>query len=145
MPSVISVNPQYKEFATGETFLAEIHLNSEKEVINAVEARISYPTDLLEVVKISQGGSFLTLWIQEPTVEESAGIISFAGGIPGGSLVLDGKIATITFRTKISGVGEVAFDDNNSKVLLNDGLGTATQLETISGIYTINDNYFFRY
>ena len=61
--AILSVNPQQKEFATGETFLAEIHLNSEKEIINAVEVMISYPTNLLEVVKVSRGGSFLTLWI----------------------------------------------------------------------------------
>ena len=62
--SIISANPQDKVFATGETFLVEIHLNSEKEIINAVEATITYPTNLLEVVKISKGGSFLSLWAQ---------------------------------------------------------------------------------
>ncbi len=139
--SIISVNPQVKEFATGETFLVEVHLNSEKEVINAVEATITYPTDLLEVVKISQGGSFLSLWAKEPALEKTAGVIDLAGGIPGGSLVLDGKILTITFKSKVAGVGEVAFG-KNTKVLLNDGLGTPTDLTTVTGIYKINETRF---
>jgi len=139
--AIISINPQEKEFATGETFLVEVHLNSKKEVINAVEATIKYPTDLLEVVKISKGGSFLSLWAKEPDIEKSGGIIELAGGIPGGSLVLDGKILTITFKSKKSGVGEVNFTDN-TKVLLNDGLGTATKLTKVSGIFTINQNHF---
>ncbi|XOU93986.1 MAG: cohesin domain-containing protein [Candidatus Kerfeldbacteria bacterium] len=140
--AIISVNPVQKEFAKGETFLAEIHLNSEQEIINAVKTTITYPTDLLEVVKVSRGGSFLTLWIKEPIVEESAGIISLAGGIPGGSMVLDGKIATITFKTKIPGVGEVDFDNESTKVLLNDGLGTEVELNKISGIFSVSDTTF---
>ena len=139
--SIISINPQEKEFATGETFLVEVHLNSEKEVVNAVEATITYPTDLLSVEKLSIGGSFLTLWAKEPALEASAGVIELAGGIPGGSLVLDGKILTITFKSKVSGVGEVDFGEN-TKVLLNDGLGTVTDLTTISGIFKINQNTF---
>jgi len=139
--SIISINPQIKEFSTGETFLVEVHLNSEKEVINTVAATINYSNDLLEVEKISKGGSFLTLWAQEPAVEKSAGVIDLAGGIPGGSLVLDGKILTITFRSKMAGVGEVNFGEK-TKVLLNDGLGTETSLTTVSGIFTINQNTF---
>ena len=38
------------------------------------------------------------------------------------AMSLDGKIATITFKTKIPGAGEVDFNKENTKVLLNDGL-----------------------
>jgi len=140
--AVLTINPGQKEFALGETFLAEVRLNSGQQVINAVEAVITYPTDMLEVVEVSQGGSFLTLWIQEPAVEKTAGIISLVGGIPDGSYVVDGKVVTITFRTKASGGVEVGFDQSSTSVRLNDGQGTETPLTFISGIYKISSASF---
>lgn len=140
--AILSINPQNKEFAQGETFLVEVRLNSEQKVINTVEVTLNYPTDSLEVVEITRGGSFLTLWAQEPAFEESAGIITLIGGIPGGSYVVNGKVVTITFRTKMPGGAEIRFDEPGSKVLLNDGLGTKTELSFVNGIFNINDSQF---
>ena len=140
--AVLSVDPLQKELALGETFLAEIHLSSEQQVINAVEAVVTYPTDMLEVIEVSQGGSFLTLWVQEPAVEKTAGIISLVGGVPDGSYVVDGKVITITFKTKAPGGVEVGFDSDATSVRLNDGKGTEAPLTLASGIYKISTASF---
>ena len=142
--AVMSISPTSRNIAMDETFLAEVQLNSENKVINAVRATIVYPSDILEVVGVSQGESFLTLWAQEPTIDSSAGVISLAGGMPNGSLVINGKVLTITFRAKAAGGAEIGFDKINSSVHLNDGLGTSAPLTLISAIYNVSSNAYIR-
>ncbi len=137
--AVLSISPGQKEFAIGETFLAEIRLNSEKVVVNAVQATVSYDTDQLEALSVSTGGTFLTLWAQEPAIEPHGGVITLAGGIPDGSMVFSGLVATVTFRTKQAGGVEVAFDPLSTSVHANDGQGTATPLTTNSAFYNITN------
>ena len=121
----------------GETFLAVVHVDSEQKVINAVEGVLKYPTNILEVVDVSQGGSFLTLWPDPPSIDTEAGEISFTGGIPQGSLVLDGIALNITFRATAPGGGELEPLDDKTHVLLNDGKGTDTPVEGVSGLISI--------
>ncbi|MFA6552953.1 MAG: cohesin domain-containing protein [Patescibacteria group bacterium] len=137
--ATLSAYPDHRTVSLGETFTVDIRLNSEQQVVNAVTATIIYPKDLLEVVDVSRGGSFLTLWPVEPTIDTNTGTITLTGGIPNGSFVVDGKILTITFSTKDTGGVEVKFDTETSQVLLNDGAGTPATLTLNSGIYKIDD------
>ncbi len=131
--------PHEQTVSQSEHFLVEIRLDSENEFINAVEAEISYSTDLLEVVDLSQGGSFLELWVTEPTIDQQKGIISFVGGIPRGSLVVDGRVMAITFRAKPkTGTAQLKINEEKSGVYLNDGLGTPAPLSTLLGTYSVN-------
>ena len=131
--------PHEQTVSQSEHFLVEIRLDSENEFINAVEAEINYPTDLLEVVDLSQGGSFLELWVTEPTIDQQKGTISLVGGIPQGSLVVDGRVMAITFRAKPkTGIVEMRINQEKSGVYLNDGLGTKASLSTLTGTYHID-------
>ncbi|MFA5051929.1 MAG: cohesin domain-containing protein [Patescibacteria group bacterium] len=136
--AVISAYPDHRTIAEGETFTVDIRLNSEQQVVNAVTAVITYPKDLLDVVGVSRGGSFLTLWPVEPTIDSEDSTIMLTAGIPNGSYVVDGKIITITFMTKDVGGVEIGFNESSSSVLLNDGLGTPAALTLQSGIYRID-------
>lgn len=140
--AILSINPRQEEFALGETFIVEVHLNSEGEVINAVKATINYDPDMLEVINVSKGGSFLTLWAQEPTFESSAGLVTLAGGIPNGSHVFDGIVTSITFRTRTPGGAEITFDQSNTSVHLNDGLGTSLPIAFKEGVFQISETTF---
>ncbi len=140
--AVLSAYPDHRTISLGETFTVDIRLNGEQQVINAVTTTIVYPKDLLEVVSISRGGSFLTLWPIEPTVDINTGTITLTGGIPNGSYVVDGKIISITFMPKDSGGVEIKFDNKLSQVLLNDGAGTPAPLTFNTGIYKIEENNF---
>ncbi|MFA6098039.1 MAG: cohesin domain-containing protein [Patescibacteria group bacterium] len=137
--ATLSIQPSQDEYAIGETFIVEVHLKGEGEIVNAVKATITYPSDLLEVTELSKGGSFLSLWAQEPANESSGGVISLAGGIPNGSYVVDGRVLAITFRTIAPGGAEIAFDQNQTGVYLNDGHGTPANLTLKSGIFNIAD------
>jgi len=62
--------------------------------------------------------------------------LDLQGGIPGGINVSNGLITTLTFRVKSVGQAFIKFLDN-SKVLLNDGLGTDALKQTQNGVYQL--------
>ncbi|MFH1207744.1 MAG: cohesin domain-containing protein [Patescibacteria group bacterium] len=140
--ATLSAYPDHRTISVGETFMVDIRVNSEQQVINAISTTIIYPKNLLNVVSVSNGGSFLTLWPVAPTVDTNAGTITLTGGIPNGSYVVDGKILTITFAPKDVGGVEVKFDQALSQVLLNDGAGTPAKLTLNSGIYKVDSLNF---
>ncbi|MFA5134214.1 MAG: cohesin domain-containing protein [Patescibacteria group bacterium] len=140
--AVISFDPSGGELSLNEEFLVTLHLNSEQEVINAVDITLTYPASALEVIDVSRGGSFLTLWVEDPVVDDTAGTITFAGGIPNGSLVADGVIATVIFRSNAPGGVEIGVDTEATKVLLNDGRGTQAALSAEPSVFTISSLSF---
>jgi hypothetical protein len=125
--------PQSQTVYRGDNFLIEIRLDTEGEEVNAVEANLKFPSDLLKITDFSKGGSILTFWPQEPDFKENS--ISFTGGIPGG-FKGEGLILKINFLGKEIGKAEVNFKDD-SKVLLNDGKGTPAKLNFLEGNYEI--------
>jgi hypothetical protein len=127
--------PQSQTIYKEDTFIAEIRLNTGEEEVNALEANLEFPPELLEVLDISKGGSILSLWPTEPFFSNSTGKISLTGGIPGG-FKGQGMIAQITFRVKELGKAIINFGDT-SQVLLNDGKGTPASLNLSEGTYEI--------
>lgn len=125
--------PQSQTIYQDDSFLVEARINTEGEEINAVEVGLAFPSDLLAVVDFSKGNSILTLWPQEPRIQEEE--ISFLGGIPGG-FKGEGSLAKITFLGKEIGKSEINFKES-SKVLLNDGKGTPAELNFLEGNYEI--------
>jgi len=100
----------------------EVFLNtSNNENVNAFEMNIEYPPEFLKLSEWSNGNSIINLWIKEPKDKE--GIFSFQGIIPGGYSGKNGLLMTLYFQGIKEGTAEIKIK-NNSKVLLNDGLGT---------------------
>jgi hypothetical protein len=125
--------PQSQTVYRGDNFLIEIRLDTEGEEVNAVEANLKFPSDLLKITDFSKGGSILNFWPQEPDFKENS--ISFTGGIPGG-FKGEGLILKINFLGKEIGKAQISFNEN-SKVLLNDGKGTPAKLNFLEGNYEI--------
>lgn len=118
-------------------FSVSVKVNSGGVVINAAEGSISFDNKSLEITGISKGGSIFTLWTAEPTYSNSAGTISFGGGIPRpGYKGSSGHICTITFKAKKAGTAAVRF--TSGAVLANDGMGTNILASMGSGSYTIS-------
>ena len=138
--------PSRAQLKMGQEFGVKVKIDPEKECINTIKAEIEYNKNLLVVKDFLMGESLISIWLEKPKIED--GKISFSGGIPGGYC---GKIAgdpgesnilgEIIFRVPEilvgeKGVVEVKFS-KNSKVLLNDGLGTEAQLKLEKAIYQI--------
>ncbi|OGZ17544.1 MAG: hypothetical protein A2Z78_02020 [Candidatus Nealsonbacteria bacterium RBG_13_36_15] len=127
--------PQSQTIYKGDTFIVEIRLNTGGEEVNALEANLKFPPELLEVLDISKGGSVLNLWPTEPFFSNSDGRISLMGGMPGG-FKGQGMAAQITFRGKELGKAILNFKET-SQALLNDGEGTQADLDFLEGTYEI--------
>ncbi|MFA6474357.1 MAG: cohesin domain-containing protein [Patescibacteria group bacterium] len=123
--TVQTANPQVGQ---DQTFIVEVRVDSEREVINAVQARLTYDPHALEIVGLEKAGSVLSLWPEEPKSDPATGVITFAGGIPNGSYVIDGRVLQVIFRAKKLGTTQLSIDGGTAGVYLNDGLGTKAAL-----------------
>jgi len=73
-----------ENYYVNETFITNIRIDvGNNESINAIEAYLKFPNDILEVKDFSTGNSILT-FIEEPKIDQEQGLISFVGIIPGG-------------------------------------------------------------
>ena len=113
-------------FPAKESFLVEVFMDTESARINAVEGTILFPDELLELKEIREGNSALNFWVDKPESAEP-GKISFSGMTPGGFSGADRLLLGIIFETKDLGESSLRF--GGTVALLNDGLGTKTDIE----------------
>lgn len=124
-------------YVIGGKFSVAVKVNTGGAVINAAEGTISFDKNLLEVAGVSKGGSVFSLWTTEPTFSNTAGTVSFGGGVPRpGYNGAAGGVCTITFKAKKAGAARVSF--TAGAVLANDGKGTNILASMGSGAYTVS-------
>ena len=149
--AMLYLDPASGDYGAGDTFVVNIRLDNENECINVADVKTRFPTDLLRVSDFSKGGSILTLWVEEPTIDNTKGIVSFSGGIPAGYC---GRIQGDPGLSNI--LGKIIFEvppeiKNNaepktarveilpdSRVLLNDGLGSSAKTTVSSAEFSIS-------
>ena len=137
--AILYLEPSSASYYQDDIFIVEIRLDTEGEIINAIRVSLDFPSDILGVEDFSKGNSVLTLWPREPVFGQNTGLISFSGGVPGGYWGNNGLLGKIIFKAKIVG-GETSYNIgflDDSMVLLNDGLGTETDLNKIGATLTI--------
>jgi hypothetical protein len=137
---VIEPKIETKEVKKGEFIVVPIYLDTQFEEINAVEVYVNF-SDNLVFRDYLDGKSIITHWIEKPHFQYSdvrrphigfSGIV--AGGISGRNL----NLVNLVFEAKENGKAKIEIDEN-SKVLLNDGLGTKTKLIALSQGFNILD------
>lgn len=115
--------PSAGSYTVGNIFTVSVSINTKGADINNAEGAIRFPSDLLEVVSVSRSGSIFSLWVEEPNFSNSAGTISFNGGLPTpGYNGASGKVFSAVFRAKKVGTASLLF--SSASILANDGLGT---------------------
>ena len=132
------LEPSEVSYYQGDTFILKIRIDPGEECLNTIKADLSFPSDVLKLVDFSQGNSILTLWLEKPSINQEKGLISFAGGIPGGFCgALPGEpdrvdlLGKIIFKIEkqVVELQEIKFLES-SQVLLHDGFGTPAKLST---------------
>lgn len=135
LAATLSLSPGTGVYTAGQTFTANVVINTAGQPVNAADATLSFNPNELSVVGVSKGSSIFNLWTADPTYSNSAGTISFGGGSPSGYTGSRGTIMTITFRASSAGTGRVSF--KTGSVLAADGRGTNVLTDMSGGTYTI--------
>jgi len=130
--SQINLTPENNQLKVGETFEVKLILNTEDESINAMEATILFPNDLLILNDIRDGNSIINFWI-EKTADSSGGQFNFSGIVPGGYIGEEGQIISLVFKAKKEGNGNIEI--TKCKALLNNENSAESSL-------TVNNSSF---
>lgn len=121
--ATLQIHSNSATVSPGSIATVSVVINSEDVAINNAEAKIIFPTDLLEVVSINKSSSVFSLWVEEPAYSNLTGVITFNGGIPTpGFTGSNGTALSIVVKAKASGQADLIFSD--AAVRANDGLGT---------------------
>ena len=111
--------------AIKENFTVDLMLDSEGEVINAVQGVVNFPVDDLILKDISFGDTVVVFWLDKPEIKNSS--VSFSGIIPGGYVGNGGKIFSLIFYPRKGPEISSLITLSNVEALLNDGAGTAAK------------------
>lgn len=122
--ATLKVTPPAGVYEVGSLVDVSFVIDTGGDAINAVNADILFPADKLQVVNPAASTSFISLWLTAPSYSNTAGTITFQGGVPNpGVKTSAGVISTVTFRIKSAGKASIKYAPT-SKVLRNDGEGT---------------------
>lgn len=116
-----------------EQFTVDALLDTEGATINGIESSIRYSTDTLRLVRVEDGESIVSLWIESPQMGQ--GTTSFSGIIPNGfagfidpfdpSVRKPGKLVRLVFESIAPGTARII---SSGSVAAGDGDGTITSI-----------------
>lgn len=124
--------PSVSSYSVNDAVRVRVAVSSDAS-INAVSAKVSYPSEILSLTSISKAGSIINLWAQEPSYSNSTGTATFEGVILNGYAGGGGTVVTLIFKAKAPGVATLKF--LQGAVLANDGNGT--ELSSTKGTSTV--------
>lgn len=123
--ATLYIAPAIKNVVVGQTFTLSAYVSSPDQAMNAASGDISFPTDKLQVLSISKANSIMSLWIRDPSFNNSVegGDVNFQGivlnpGFTGAA----GNLITVNFQAVGQGTASVSY--SSGAVLANDGNGT---------------------
>lgn len=113
----------------GDTFIVGLFLDTQSEVINALEGSLTFSPNL-KLDSIRLAGSVVPLWVSPPK-EKERGFIEFAGILPGGYQgsgdanrnASRGNMFTLVFEALRGGTAGISFGSETA-IYKNDGSGT---------------------
>lgn len=109
-------------FVIGDTFTVDVKIESTDVGVNAAQAVITYPKDIVQVTNIDKSSSALDFWLQGPSYSNETGQINFIGGSQSGISGKALEVLRVTFKVK--GAGEAGLIFSDGAVTASDGSGT---------------------
>ena len=135
-------------YGPGDSFTVDLKIDVDDETcVNTIETGLEFHKDYLQILEFISGESLINIWLKNPGRDEiikanSEGVLNFSGGIPGGycgRIPGDPGDSNIVGRIAFSIPGMIISDEDRdelpikilreSRVLLNDGLGTEDKIE----------------
>lgn len=128
--------PSVGEYGISKEIVADLKIDSEGVGINAAQATIRFPKDVLEVKSIEKTDSAFSFWLEEPSFSNTDGAITFIGGTPYGVSGASIEVLRVTFTTKSGGTASISFSD--AAITASDGSGTNVLSKTNDAIFTVS-------
>lgn len=130
------LSPSSGSYSVDRTFNVNINVSSSDQSLNAVQGTLIFPPEQLSVIGVSKTGSIISLWVQDPTFNNSTGRITFEGIVLNpGFIGSAGRVLQITFRGK--GEGSATLSLSNASVLANNGQGSNILTQLGNGKYLL--------
>ncbi len=131
--SYIKIVPSTDVVEVGTQFNLMVYVYADAPV-NALDISVMYPEASIEVLGIDKGDSVVTLWTEEPFVNNGAVILR--GGTYKRGFVGEHKIATINVKAKAAGSAQ--FVAGEVRLLAGDGKGTNVKADVTRATITTN-------
>lgn len=120
--AVMYIVPESGNFNLKEEMSIDIKINSEEESINAAQATLRWPANVLEFIGVSKESSSFNFWVEEPIVSPDGNSLNFIGGTAKGISGSALQILKMRFRTQGAGAAEISLSD--AAITASDGKGT---------------------
>lgn len=117
--SYIHLDASQQTVQAGESFTIDVYANTHVPV-NAIDIQLRFPKEYIEIKGIDTGESVITLWTEDPYVENDTVVLR--GGTFRKGFLGDHKIATINALAVESGLAQISVGD--VMLLAGDGNGT---------------------
>ncbi len=109
-------------FNIGDKFSVDVKIDSENAGVNAVQATIKFPADILSVTSTDKTNSVFNFWLQDPTVNNNAGTVTFVAGATVGFTGKSLEAFRIFFVVKGAGQANISLTDG--AITASDGSGS---------------------
>jgi archaellum component FlaF (FlaF/FlaG flagellin family) len=110
----------------GKTILVDVYAYAHVPV-NAVDITLQFDSSSVEVTGVDTGQSVLTIWTQEPVIED--GRVLLQGGTFRKGFLTEHKIATVKLKAKST--GQSSFRATDVVLLAGDGSGTSVSVTDV--------------
>ncbi len=150
--ATLYIEPHESEIYPGDSLSLAVRIDTDEgECVNVIDAVIEYDAELV-AVDVSRGDSIVPIWVEDPKIDKTNRLVTFAGGIPNGycgriagdprltNVIAELIIQAPTLSVSIGesdDIGEIKFRPE-TKVLLNDGLGSDAPLRTFGSKLLLN-------
>jgi len=137
--SYVRLETPDRTIQAGDTFKIDVYAYAHVPV-NAIDVTIRFDPDSVEVQSVDRGQSVLTIWTQEPIIED--GRVVLQGGTFKRGFLTEHKIATI--NVKANELGQSQFEATDVILLAGDGEGspvtTAEAIDSKISFFVYDEN-----
>ena len=120
----LNFNPASMNTPQAQPYTVTLILDTEDASLNAIEGMLRLAPELGDDITITDSGSVVTYWVQQPTWDQSSRTIKFSATVPGGYTGQKGILFSLVLPAYFGNTLNNAVMVVDSKAYVNDGLGT---------------------
>ena len=134
--ATLFLSPITGTYITGDVFTISVNVDSGGAAVNAIEGKLEYDPKELTVIDIDTTSPIVTSWVQQPTFDNSSGVISFGGSLATSTVLSRQSVFKFRLRGERSGEFRVRFI-TGAAIHAADGTGGNIVSTLSNGIYAI--------